>query len=89
MHDTCNSPTFLCPLVKTEKILRPRKGQAGSGLMWSVRGSLGLGETGSQLDIRKFPGSGLGIQALDFLGVCFCAILKMQDMYVYVYKICI
>ena len=29
--------------------------------MKSVRGSLGLGETGSQLDFRKFPGSGLGI----------------------------
>ena len=52
--------------------------------MKSVRGSLGLGETGSQLDFRKFPGSGLGIQALDCLGLCFCVILKMQNMYVYI-----
>ena len=62
--------------------VQDRKGQAGSGLMKSVRGSLGLGETGSQLDFRKFPGSGLGIQALDCLGLCFCVILKMQNMYV-------
>ena len=43
-----------------------------------------MGETGSLLDFRKFPGSELGIQALDFLGLCFCVILKMQNMYVYI-----